>query len=123
MKGLEKIMKKSTFGLLAATALIFTPVAAFAQDAQQNLQINNSNAAAAGGGNFINQTTHQASDQTQLSIDGYGYYEPSTQTSVQDNRSDASAIGGYNVINQGVGQDNSQYNSDIDSYPAYYPGY
>jgi hypothetical protein len=103
-------MKKSTFGLIATAALIFTPVAAFAQDSQQNLQINNSAAAAVGEGNYIDQTTGQYSDQTQMSVDGYGYSEPSSQMSVQDNLSEASAVGGYNVIDQETYQQNSQYN-------------
>ena len=112
-------MKKSTFGLLAATALIFTPVAAFAQDSQQNLQINRSDAAAVGVGNYINQGTLQQSQQSQFDINGYA--TPSTQTSVQDNANAASAVGDYNLINQGVVQDNDQTNGSIDTYPGYYP--
>ena len=114
-------MKKSTFGLLATAALIFTPVAAFAQDSQQNLQINRSDAAAVGVGNYINQDTLQQSQQHQLDINGYGYATPSTQTSVQDNANAASAVGEHNLINQGVVQDNNQTSADIDTYPAYYP--
>ena len=37
-------MKKSTFGFIATAAMLITPMAAFAQDAQQNLQINRSDA-------------------------------------------------------------------------------
>jgi hypothetical protein len=110
-------MKKSTFGLLASLSLVLTPVAAFAQDSQQNLQINQSGAAAVGEGNYIQQTTDQYSNQTQLGINGYG--EPSSQTSVQDNLSEASAVGGYNVINQGVYQENGQTNADVNAYPEY----
>ena len=90
-------MKKSTFGLIATAALVFTPIAAFAQDSQQNLQINRSDAAAVGIGNYINQDTLQHSDQTQLDINGY--MTPSTQTSVQDNANAASTVGEYNLIN------------------------
>ena len=115
-------MKKSTFGLLATAAMLLTPVAAFAQDSQQNLQINRSDAAAVGVGNYVNQTTGQFSNQTQLDINGYGYGSPSTQTSVQDNASAASAVGEYNVIDQGVRVRNSQTSVDIDSYyPSYSP--
>jgi hypothetical protein len=110
-------MKKSTFGLIATVALIFTPVAAFAQDSQQNLQINHSGAAAVGEGNYIDQTTSQYSDQTQLGVNDY---EPSSQMSVQDNLSEASAVGEYNVINQDTYQQNGQYNGNVDSY---YPQY
>ncbi len=113
-------MKKSTFGLLATAALIFTPVAAFAQDSQQNLQINRSDAAAVGVGNYINQATGQFSNQNQVDINGYGYGTPSTQTSIQDNANAASTVGEYNVIDQGVIQDNGQTNVDIDSYGHYY---
>jgi hypothetical protein len=113
-------MKKSTFGLLASVALVFTPVAAFAQDSQQNLQINNSAAAAVGEGNFVNQTVDQYSNQTQLGVNGYGYTEPSSQMSVQDNLSEASAVGEYNVINQETYQQNGQFNGSVDTY---YPQY
>ncbi len=117
-------MKKSTFGLLATAAMLLTPIAAFAQDSQQNLQINRSDAAAVGIGNYINQNTLQSSDQTQLDINGYGYGSPSTQTSVQDNANAASAVGEYNLINQGVIQDNNQTSTDIDTYyPSYYPAH
>jgi hypothetical protein len=100
-------MKKSTFGLIATAAFIFTPVAAFAQDSQQNIQVNQNAAAAVGEGNFVNQTVDQYSDQTQLGVNDY---VPSTQTSIQDNLSEASAVGEYNVINQETYQQNSQYN-------------
>jgi hypothetical protein len=113
-------MKKSTFGLIATAALIFTPVAAFAQDSQQNLQINHSSAAAVGEGNYIDQTTGQYSDQSQYGVNDYGYGDPSTQTSIQDNTSEAAAVGDYNVINQGTVQQNGQTNMDVNSY---YPQY
>jgi hypothetical protein len=113
-------MKKSTFGLLATVALIFTPVAAFAQDSQQNLQINHSSAAAVGEGNFVNQTVDQYSDQSQYGINDYGYGDPSSQSSIQDNTSEAAAVGEYNTINQNTVQQNGQYNGSIDTY---YPQY
>ena len=100
-------MKKSTFSLIATAAMIFTPVAAFAQDSQQNLQINHSGAAAVGEGNFVNQTVDQYSEQSQYGINDY---VPSTQSSIQDNLSEASAVGEYNTINQETYQQNSQYN-------------
>jgi hypothetical protein len=100
-------MKKSTFGLLATAAFILTPVAAFAQDSQQNLQINHSSAAAVGEGNFVNQTVDQYSDQSQYGVNDY---VPSSQSSIQDNTSEAAAVGEYNTINQETYQQNSQYN-------------
>ena len=111
-------MKKSTFSLLATAALLFTPVAAFAQDSQQNLQLNRTAGAAVGEGNYVNQTTDQMNYQTQYDVNGYG--SPSTQTSVQDNISEASAVGNYNAIDQNVYQQNDQYNSNMDTY---YPQY
>ena len=116
-KVLEK-MKKSTFGLLATAAMILTPVAAFAQDSQSNLQINRSNAAAVGVGNFVNQNTTQQSYQDQFDINGY--HSPSSQNSIQDNASNASAVGEYNVINQGASQYSGQTNTDINTYSDYY---
>ena len=112
-------MKKSTFGLLATAAMILTPVAAFAQDSQSNLQINRSDAAAVGVGNFVNQNTVQESYQDQFDLNGY-YSEPSVQNSIQDNASAASAVGEHNVINQGTHQYSGQTNTSIDTYSDYY---
>ena len=112
-------MKKSTFGLLATAAMLLTPVAAFAQDAQSNLQINRSEAAAVGVGNVINQNTLQQSFQDQFDYDDY-YGEPSVQSNIQDNASAASAVGEYNLINQGTHQFSGQTNTDIESYGHYY---
>ena len=114
-------MKKSTFGLIATAAMILTPVAAFAQDSQSNLQINRSDAAAVGIGNYVNQNTVQQSFQDQFDYDGY-YSEPSSQSSIQDNASAASAVGEYNVIDQGTHQYSGQSNTSIGSY-GYYYGY
>lgn len=114
-------MKKLTFNLIATAALIFTPVAALAQDSQQNLQINHSAAAGVGEGNLINQGTDQYSNQIQLNVNTYGYYEPSNQVSVQDNAHTASAVGDYNLINQDIAQQNIQSNGNVETYPTYYP--
>ena len=111
-------MKKSTFGILATAAMILTPVAAMAQDAQSNLQINRSDAAAVGVGNFVNQNTTQQSYQDQFDINGY--YSPSNQNNIQDNAAAASAVGEYNVINQGANQVSGQTNTTIDTYSDYY---
>lgn len=115
-------MKKS-LSLLATAAFALIPIAAFAQDSQQNLQINHSAAAAVGEGNFVNQTTNQYSEQSKYGLNNYGYGSPSTQTSIQDNTSEAAAVGGYNVINQDVTQQNHQTNMDVNSYMESYPGY
>ena len=112
-------MKKSTFGFIATAALVLAPMTAFAQDSQSNLQINRSDAAAVGVGNYVNQTTTQQSFQDQFDYDGY-YSEPSVQNSIQDNASAASAVGEYNVINQGTSQYSGQSNTNIESYGHYY---
>ena len=112
-------MKKSTFGLIATAAMLLTPVAAFAQDAQSNLQINRADAATLGHGNYVNQNATQASFQDQYDYDGY-YSEPSVQNSIQDNAAAASAVGEYNLINQDATQINGQSNTSVESYGHYY---
>ena len=112
-------MKKSTFSFIATAVMLLTPVVAFAQDSQSNLQINRSSAAAVGVGNYVNQNTVQQSFQDQFDYEGY-YSEPSSQSSIQDNASAASAVGEYNVINQGTHQYSGQSNNSIDSYGHYY---
>jgi hypothetical protein len=112
-------MKKSTSVLLAAVALIFTPLTTLAQDNQQNLQINQNAAAGFGEGNLINQQGFQENNQTQIGIDAYGYTQPSSQRSVQDNSHDASAVDDSNVINQGTYQGNDQLNGNVDEATSY----
>ena len=112
-------MKKSTFGLIATAAMLFTPVAAFAQDSQSNLQINRNAGAAAGYGNVVNQQGTQVNYQDQFDLNGY-YPEGSAQSSIQDNANVGSAVGEYNLVNQGGTQVNGQTNTDIDSYGHYY---
>ena len=112
-------MKKSTFGLLATTAMLLTPVAAFAQDAQSNLQINRSSAAAVGEANVVNQLTNQTSFQDQFDYDDY-YNGGSVQNNIQDSASTASAVGEHNFVNQVTDQYSGQTNTDIESYGHYY---
>jgi hypothetical protein len=116
-------MKKSTLSLLATAAFALIPISAFAQDSQQNIQVNHGAAAAVGEGNLINQTTGQYSNQTQLGINDYGYTNPSSQISIQDNTSEAAAIGEGNFVNQNVEQQNYQTNMDANSYLESYPQY
>jgi hypothetical protein len=105
-------MKKSL--LIAAVAIVFCPLTAFAQNAQTNVQNSSNSAAAVGTGNYIEQNTLQHSDQTQL--DANGYPTPSSQLSIQDNANSAAAIGNYNAIQQNTVQDSSQTNVDVGSY-------
>ncbi len=118
-------MKKSTFGILATVALAFTPVAAFAQDAQTSVQTNSNSAAAVGYGNTILQNADQYSNQTQVDLDGYGYgYDtPDAQLSIQGNSNEAAAIGEHNVIVQDAGQYNNQTQVDVGGYSIPHYGY
>ena len=112
-------MKTSKLSLLATVAILFTPVAAFAQDSQVSVQNNSNSAAAVGTGNFIYQDTTQVSDQTQLGLDGYGYNAPDAQVSIQDNANSAAAIGHGNTIIQDADQYNTQTQVDVDGYLPY----
>jgi hypothetical protein len=114
-------MKSSKLGLLATVAILFTPVAAFAQDSQVSVQGNQNSAAAVGTGNVILQDTNQVSDQTQVGIDGYGYgYDaPDAQLSIQDNTNEAAAIGHGNTVVQDADQYNTQTQVDVGGYLPY----
>ncbi len=112
-------MKSSKLGLLATVAILFTPVAAFAQDSQVNVQNNSNSAAAVGTGNLILQDTTQVSNQTQLGIGGYGYDAPDAQLSIQGNSNSAAAIGHGNFIRQDATQVNNQTQVDVGGYLPY----
>jgi hypothetical protein len=113
-------MKKSTFGIIATIALAFSPLAAFAQDAQTSVQNNTNSAAAVGDANLILQNAAQNNSQTQVGLDAYGYpTTPNSQLSVQGNANEAAAIGGYNVIDQNAAQDSTQNQVDVNQYLPY----
>jgi hypothetical protein len=112
-------MKSSKLGLLATVAILFTPVAAFAQDAQTSVQSNTNSAAAIGTGNLIYQDANQVSDQTQVGIDGYGYDAPDAQLSIQDNANSGAAVGHGNAVVQGADQYNTQTQVDVGGYLPY----
>jgi hypothetical protein len=110
-------MKKSTFGIIATVALAFSPLTAFAQDAQTSIQSNTNSAAAVGDANLILQDAAQKNSQTQVGLDAYGYpTTPNSQLSVQGNANEAAAIGGYNVIDQNAAQDSTQTQVDVNQY-------
>ena len=111
-------MKSSKLSLLATVAILFTPVAALAQDSQVNVQNNSNSAAAIGTGNFIYQDTTQVSNQNQLDIGGYGhgYNTPDAQLSIQNNSNSAAAIGHGNAVIQDTTQINNQTQVDLGSY-------
>ena len=120
-------MKTTKLGILATVAVLFTPVAAFAGNAQTNLQINKNAAVTTGDANLILQNAHQNNRQTQVGVGksgypyGYGSYKtPSNQTSAQINANEAAAIGKYNVVDQRANQNNAQANVDVKKYlPSY----
>ncbi|BAZ45127.1 hypothetical protein NIES4102_21450 [Chondrocystis sp. NIES-4102] len=109
-------MKKSLLSILTA-AIALSPLTAFAQDAQTNIQSNTNSAAAVGSANTLLQNAHQASGQQQINLDAYGIPStPSPQTSVQKNGNSAAGIGTHNLINQNADQTNSQSQLDINQY-------
>ena len=111
-------MKKSTLSLLTAV-IAFSPLAAFAQDAQTSIQHNTNSAAAVGTGNLIHQNADQLSVQDQFDLGGYGYTTPEAQTSAQINANEAAAVGGFNVIDQDATQTNVQDQVDVNQYLPY----
>ena len=115
-------MKSSKLTILATVAILFTPVAAFA-DNQMSVQDNSHSAAAVGTNNLVIQDTTQMSDQTQLDIGGYGYESPDAQLSIQSNQSEAAAIGHGNTIYQDTDQYSGQTQVDVDGYLPYSYGY
>jgi hypothetical protein len=113
-------MKKS-FGILATVALAFSPVAAFAQETQLNVQGASNSAAAVGTHNFVNQNIDQTSFQDQLSVDGYyPSADPQAQISVQDASNSGAAVGTGNFVNQDIDQYNQQIQTDVGGYGHYF---
>ena len=109
-------MKKSTLSILTAV-IAFSPLTAFAQDAQTSIQGNTNSAAGVGTGNVILQDATQTSVQDQLNLEQYGVpATPNAQTSVQQNANEAAAIGNYNVIGQDATQTSVQDQVDLNQY-------
>ena len=110
---------KTTLSLLTAV-IAFSPLAAFAQDAQTSIQQNSNSAAAVGVGNLIHQDATQTSIQDQLDFGAYGVpATPDAQTSVQVNSNEAAAIGSYNYIDQDATQTSVQGQFDVNQYLPY----
>ena len=111
-----KTMKKSTLSILTAV-IAFSPLAAFAQDAQTSIQNNTNSAAAVGTGNLIQQNADQLSVQDQLDLGSYGIPStPDAQTSVQVNANEAAAVGNHNILLQDAAQTNVQDQVDVNQY-------
>ena len=112
-------MKKSTLSILTAV-IAFSPLAAFAQDAQTSIQHNTNSAAAVGTGNLIHQNADQFSAQDQFDFGTYGAPVPSdAQNSVQVNANEAAAVGNHNAIIQDATQTNVQDQLDVNQYLPY----
>lgn len=112
-------MKKTTLSILT-TILAFSPLTAFAQDAQTSIQTNSNSAAAVGVGNYIDQNATQTSVQDQFDFGAYGVPStPDAQTSVQVNGNEAAAIGEHNYIGQDATQTSVQGQFDVNQYLPY----
>ncbi len=102
-------MKKS-IGILATLALAFSPVAAFATQAQISGQNANNSGAAVGYGNYIDQEIDQTNYQTQLELPGYYHQaEPQVQINGQGASNAGAAVGNYNYVDQNINQYSDQW--------------
>ena len=115
-------------GILATVAVLFTPVAALAGDAQTNIQTNTNSASVVGNANLLLQQAHQNNRQIQVGKSGYpygysGYKTPSAQTSAQVNANEGATIGNHNVLRQSANQNNAQVNVDLQKYIPSYLGH
>jgi hypothetical protein len=114
-------MKKS-LGILATVALAFSPVAAFAQEVQTNIQGASNSAAAVGTNNFVNQNIDQTNFQDQWQVDGYyPSADPQAQISVQDASNSGAAVGTGNYVDQNIDQYNQQVQTDVGGYGYHLP--
>jgi hypothetical protein len=109
-------MKKTAL-IISTLALTLSPVAAFAQQAQSNVQAGSNQALTQGVGNLTNQAVSNDLTQTQLDLDGYGI-DPQIQNSVQAGQNTGITQGYGNVTNQGVSNSADQFQTDID-IPVY----
>ena len=119
-------MNKSTFGLIATVALVFSPIAAFAQSAAVNNQNASNSATAIGVNNSVRQDILQQNLQTQVGVDGYfPSSSPQVQVSGQNAANAGVADGFGNVVDQSIYQTNDQFQGDVNGYPIpyYSPSY
>jgi hypothetical protein len=107
-------MLNKYFGLIATATLVFSPVAAFAQENQVSSQGASNSGVAAGTGNLVIQNTDQKSVQDQLGVDGYyNGSDPQTQINSQNAANSGTAIGEGNTMIQNVDQLNGQIQTDL----------
>ncbi|BAU66186.1 hypothetical protein STA3757_35890 [Stanieria sp. NIES-3757] len=108
-------MKKAAL-IISTLALALSPVAAFAQQFQGNVQAGSNSAVTHGIGNVTNQAVSNDLTQTQLDLGGYGI-DPQIQQSVQAGQNQSATSGIGNVTNQGVYNSADQLQSDFDYLP------
>jgi hypothetical protein len=113
-------MKKATL-IISTLALALSPLAAFGQSVEQNIQRASNSAAAIGVGNYVQQDINQLNNQQQFGLDGH--LNPQGQVSVQDAANSAAAVGQYNNVIQGVDQYNGQGQVDVNGYLTPYLDY
>jgi ABC-type proline/glycine betaine transport system substrate-binding protein len=109
-------MKKAAL-IISTLALTLSPVAAFAQQYQGNVQAGSNSALTQGYGNYTDQTVSNDLTQTQLDLDGYGL-DPQIQNSVQAGQNTGITQGIGNYTDQDVYNSADQFQSDID-VPVY----
>jgi ABC-type proline/glycine betaine transport system substrate-binding protein len=109
-------MKKAAL-IISTLALALSPVAAFAQQAQSNVQAGSNAAVTQGYGNYTNQAVSNDLTQTQLDVDGYSI-DPQIQNSVQAGQNQSATFGVGNVTDQSVTNSADQLQSDFD-FPVY----
>jgi hypothetical protein len=112
-------MKKAAL-IISTLALALSPVAAFAQQAQSNVQAGSNSAVTHGIGNVTNQAVSNDLTQTQFGAGGFGI-DPQIQNSVQAGQNQSATLGIGNVTNQNVTNSADQTQVDLSGYgiPAY----
>jgi opacity protein-like surface antigen len=108
-------MKKAAL-IISTLALALAPVAAFAQQAQSNVQAGSNSALTQGYGNYTEQGVYNDLNQTQLDLDGYSI-DPQIQNSVQAGQNTGITQGYGNYTDQGVYNSADQLQSDFDYLP------
>jgi hypothetical protein len=105
---------KNYFGLIATVALVFSPVAAMAGEAQVSSQKAGNSGVASGAGNVVIQNADQDNHQNQLDVDGY-LQDAGAQTQVnsQSAVNSGAAVGHGNLNVQNVDQLNDQFQTDF----------
>jgi hypothetical protein len=103
------MLNKKAFGLVATVALAFSPVAAFAQQAQVSQQGASNSGFAGGTGNVVIQNQDQNSVQNQVDVDGYFHgNDPQLQVNSQSGSNSGAAVGAGNLMIQNIDQNSLQ---------------